>query len=952
MAMATTQTCLSPISSPSTICLAAPTGSSEGQRTRSTAHPDPISPYRAGNVVRFRDEQNVAIDFQILHLYEPPSLAFVMQVTAIDRPDLSEKMILKVVDSRWLSTAREQNGLPPWDQERQREYIASVLDGSGPRFWERICNDGDFWEQYEERKERAADDFRLRQMVQSRIDSRKERGNEGANSSPSSGKTADVSVCFDEGGGELPRLTIAEEEVLYFVDCGNEFNAELQAYKKLQEIQGRSIPRLYMSVVSEPWADAAPDIQEDYLQCHGLLLEYIDGTCLRDLTKEQPDLAWGDIARAVSCAVNIFPYYHYIHQDLYARNIILRKGASYEPENFVIFDLSRGCFIDPSGKEEAEEKYPFSAWCSYETYLFVDVLHDIPSMRLRSTGPPEELEYGSCRFGHWFEDHSYMSDYEIRREVSEMLIQGGVWRLQKGQSPIKKLKEKFDLSRKARRIVMEEQESCDEPHWMDQEAYDFRNGWEPKAVKRIAEEVMTGGDMYCDPEAAWKSFCEASVDWQSSQDRQIFEQVPKTHTINPSTLGGPLESLQAPELKEPGSLSTSSRDNEPSQLNSNEDDTSPSAPQESTHRSLSKAQSFEGNTMAIVKQPSERRLSSESPSNEGNTVPSSEQSPKQVRFVLPPYQQSSTWFAAIRRLSGRLLSNLRESSLRISDRNSAFAQSQLPRNSADLKTSPVFATNLPLLVANEPPPKHTTSHTSTSQTGDSPRPTNNGLLHPFTTPRKQSTSLAAHASDHPPTTQLGSPTPSASAAEDPSPSVSPRSDTFSSPRSDTFSAPRSSTSTAPTEYSEYAISQNRNLEARQETLNLQDPPKKPDPPKPAGRDPKQQIAKAEEEQDKPHKNEETPRTGSSPPPPSPSIPNSVTPSSPPPSSPPSTFSHLQKSPPPASPPAPTPNPHTSSKPRKRISPGPIRGPLTLLRGLKNRLRSMSGRGRGRGRGRR
>ncbi|KAL9622367.1 MAG: hypothetical protein Q9160_003209 [Pyrenula sp. 1 TL-2023] len=715
-----------------------------------------------------------------------------MQVTALDRPDLPEKMILKVVDSRWLSKAREQNGLPSWSLQREQEYITSVLDGHVPTFWERVCGDDDYWEQDAVRKRRAADNLQIKKNLRSEIDSKKEQGDSDTNSAPNSSKAAELSiefedVTYDEDYGELPQPITAEEEACYFADCENEFDAELRAYKGLQELQGCSIPRLYMSLVSEPWAEAAPDIQADWLQCHGLLLEFINGPCLRDLIETQPHLAWGDITRAVTCAVNIFPYYQYIHAGLYARNIILRDGASFEPENFVIIDLSRGTFVDRSGKEEAEERFPFSAWHGYEATLVHDLLCDIPSVRLRQTGRPEEIEYGSCRFRYWFEDGLNDSDYEIREDASEMLIQNGVRRLQEGQSPLENLKEKFNISRKAHRIVWEEQESCDRLHFTKQATYDYQNGWEPKAVKRIATEVMTDENVYCDPDASWLSFCVASVDPKNSQDFLIFEQLPKRDSINLTAPDGPSESRQTPELKEADSFSTSSKENDPSQPTLNVDNFSPSGLQPSMHTPSRENQSSEGHTTPTIQQPSERRSS-----NEGNTALPGQQPSKQVHFILPSYEQSSAWFTAIRRLSGKLLSNLREPSLRISNNKSALAPRQPARNSADLKSIPVSANNLPLLGSKQEPPNNTTAQAPTAQVPAFSKIANEDLLKPFTPPRKRSTSLA---SQHTTSVQLDSPT--HAVASDPSPSVSPR--------SDTFSAVVSSASTAPTELSDYDV---------------------------------------------------------------------------------------------------------------------------------------------------
>lgn len=504
-----------------------------------------VCPYQPGNTITFRDEEGQAIQFQILHLYGPPNLAFVMQVSALDRPDLPEKMVLKVVDFRWLTTAREREGLPPWSPDREQTYISSVLDGHVDDYWKRVRDDQEYWERDDYRKKAAATNLRiLKHREQSRLEDtmNKQEGFEEGDSKLKAHRDPQThwsltDETFESGIGELPRPTIPEAEAAYLVNCEDEFETELDAYQKLEELQGRFIPKLYTSVVSEPWAEAAPEIQAEWLVCHGLLIEYIDGSCLRDLIlehadldPEKDDLPWGDIARSIACAINIFPSYLFHHDDLHPRNIIVRQGGSYKPEDFVIIDFSKGRFIGPYPRtNEEDENYgsDHSSWHFAEKALLYEILSNSPTIKLRSTGRKELLEYGSCRFGHWFE-WDFVSTYVKQNDISEMLIRGDVWRVPENQSPAESLKQKFEQSRKAGRLLWAAQDLFEECKPWNEKTYDYRAGWEPNAITQIAQQVMTDERVYCDPSAAWQAFCDASDDWKNKQDLVIFKQVPWT----------------------------------------------------------------------------------------------------------------------------------------------------------------------------------------------------------------------------------------------------------------------------------------------------------------------------------------------------------------------------------------------------------------------------------------
>ncbi|KAL9622377.1 MAG: hypothetical protein Q9160_003220 [Pyrenula sp. 1 TL-2023] len=492
-------------------------------------------PYQSGNTVTFRDEEGEKIAFKILHAYRPISLACVMLVTALDRQGIPEKMILKVVDPRWISETREVNGLPPWDRDREQQYIASVLDGHIPEFWRHASTDSAFMEEEKKRSNqvfcsgRHKKAWALKKLQNPGDFFPDSDSDDDSSGTQTTGNASNHSS--DSGHEDPPERTIAEQEVFNFFFCKSDYEAELHAYRRLKDLQGSFIPKLFMPVKSEPWAETTDGTQTDYLQSYGVLVEYIDGISLEDHLDEHPDLSKPTVLHGALRALSILSYYDFDHGDPYPRNIVLRNSQVQNPQSFVFIDFSQGMFED----EKPEPEYvcgigePFhGAWNEKALYCNlicrIDGTHDCDDRA-------KFLRYTSGRYDERFE---FLPPYKHSGQtmISQTVLIRDAWRLPHGQRPADVLEQNFERSQSIARIVDEVMRECNVPCYKPDPSgpYPFQAGWEPKAVDRIVRFLNTE-DVYCDLEASWQAFCCARQNWRESDKVPIFQTMPKQSPV-------------------------------------------------------------------------------------------------------------------------------------------------------------------------------------------------------------------------------------------------------------------------------------------------------------------------------------------------------------------------------------------------------------------------------------
>ncbi|KAF9773464.1 hypothetical protein IL306_008705 [Fusarium sp. DS 682] len=138
----------------------------------------------------------------------------------------------------------------------------------------------------------------------------------------------------DEDEHTLPDGAERFEAALWY-EADQHFKTETRAYAQLNDLQGKYIPRLYAHVRLPPPeidADALTDMEsEDYLRVHGVLMQYIPGFELRNLTKSLPvpsDISeWTAIAQRAVDAAHEINKRGVILQDSGPRNVMVNRVA-------------------------------------------------------------------------------------------------------------------------------------------------------------------------------------------------------------------------------------------------------------------------------------------------------------------------------------------------------------------------------------------------------------------------------------------------------------------------------------------------------------------------------------------------------------------------------------------------------------------------------------------------
>ncbi|KAJ8127058.1 hypothetical protein O1611_g6578 [Lasiodiplodia mahajangana] len=202
--------------------------------------------------------------------------------------------------------------------------------------------------------------------------------------------------------------TLGEQEGRHYYDLMDDYTTEVRAYKELQELQGRCIPRLFSTVVFD-MPSAQEDLPATYFQVTGILIEKIDGFRLSDLLantpKESPSL-WKEIIEdTMECSAEVNRR-GVIHGDSAPRNVIVSSsgGNGYQP---FLVDFAMASF-ESEYKDECiagtDEYYDNGAICycwSCRVRMNDDaaaVGGDMRSAVMIATGHTLEFRYPANRF--------------------------------------------------------------------------------------------------------------------------------------------------------------------------------------------------------------------------------------------------------------------------------------------------------------------------------------------------------------------------------------------------------------------------------------------------------------------------------------------------------------------------------------------------------------------------
>jgi hypothetical protein len=107
--------------------------------------------------------------------------------------------------------------------------------------------------------------------------------------------------------------------------CLKFYSTEVSVYNRLQDLQGREIPKLF-ACVSIKLSSASYSIHKHF-DCPGILLEYIDGFPLTSLQDFAPKVAWQQICENAISIVNKIGSQNVRNEDVKTRSLIIRKDS-------------------------------------------------------------------------------------------------------------------------------------------------------------------------------------------------------------------------------------------------------------------------------------------------------------------------------------------------------------------------------------------------------------------------------------------------------------------------------------------------------------------------------------------------------------------------------------------------------------------------------------------------
>jgi len=279
---------------------------------------EPRCPYITGKTLDFdislhpfegrEISASLTADVTIVKVFEPFTLSCTLLVelrTMPTRP-LPNLFILKIYDRRFAEQLRRDNKASLWNPQIEDEYRKFVHDGSAAAFF-KLCSEKDAVNQdwaYEARKE----------------------------------------------------WNQAQQEAYLQYSCLKYYRTESSVYNRLFDIQGRDIPRLQALVKIKSSSAHTPSTHaplDDYFDCPGVLLEYIEGFSLTDIALHAPREDWQQICEEAIQIVNRIGDRDIRNEDIKTRSFIVRKDPN--TEQFKVFMIDFGACVLRRPDEDDDE---------------------------------------------------------------------------------------------------------------------------------------------------------------------------------------------------------------------------------------------------------------------------------------------------------------------------------------------------------------------------------------------------------------------------------------------------------------------------------------------------------------------------------------------------------------------------------------------------------------------
>jgi hypothetical protein len=205
----------------------------------------------------------------------------------------------------------------------------------------------------------------------------------------------------------------ARYEAALWQECDEYFDCETEVYSRLEDLQGKSIPRLYAHV---RLVSREPDMPHELLQpqmaryfdVKGILVELIPGYNLSDLATSplapRDRSKWPALVQSAVDAAHHINTRGVIMDDCAPRNVMVKQG---DPQTPFIIDFAQCCFKDKLikrweeiglGDEDSEDEEEWNPDVEYCERLRnsdnpADIGAVMANLLLRATGMKLDIKY-------------------------------------------------------------------------------------------------------------------------------------------------------------------------------------------------------------------------------------------------------------------------------------------------------------------------------------------------------------------------------------------------------------------------------------------------------------------------------------------------------------------------------------------------------------------------------
>ncbi|KAJ5994805.1 hypothetical protein N7481_001782 [Penicillium waksmanii] len=247
---------------------------------------DSQCPYVAGNTIKLYLKikgEELATDAEVIRLFEPFTLSSAM-VVRIACSSLAREgdMVLKLFDRQFATQLQEDEKLRPWTSDIERGYHQFVLDGGASDFITELKNNGEIAHQ---------------------------------------GET--WNTCQDED---------------YLHDhLSDLYETEAQIYDALRDLQGHDVPQPVPCVKMPGFSLTDPKPVSELIGVSGILLQYIDGFPLTDISHYTQREQWQSICEEAIQILHRIGDRGVLNEDVQTRSFIVQKDKACSEKGYKVF---------------------------------------------------------------------------------------------------------------------------------------------------------------------------------------------------------------------------------------------------------------------------------------------------------------------------------------------------------------------------------------------------------------------------------------------------------------------------------------------------------------------------------------------------------------------------------------------------------------------------------------